>query len=351
MLKYIKHSYVNHDLFGQIMDSLRRLVWSIGALVAIVVIGTIGYEVIEGWSFLDSIYMTITTITTVGFREVHPLSDAGRIFTIFIIIGGVGGALYVLTSIMGYILEGQFGITMGRRRMKNRIAKLKDHFILCGYGRVGQEIAQAFGEEEVPFIIIANDEEHIAKAEKEGHLCLFGDATSDEVLKETGIERAHGLVAAVGSDTDNTFITLSARELRPDLFIEARSSGPESEKKLRRAGADRIISPHAIGGRRMAMLALRPAVVDFIDTVIYGPGRELQLENVDVAGGSSLIGQTMEKARSQVGITVLATRKKNGKLLANPPGEEIIEDGDRLIVIGTRKRLAALESILEGKGK
>jgi voltage-gated potassium channel len=331
------------------MNSLRRLIWSIGALVAIVFIGTIGYEVIEGWSLLDSIYMTITTITTVGFREVHPLSDAGRIFTIFVIIGGVGGALYVLTNIMAYLLEGQFGITMGRRRMKNRIAKLKDHFILCGYGRVGQEIAQAFSEEGVPFVIIANDQQHIAKAEKEGYLCLFGDATSDEVLKEAGIERAHGLVAAVGTDTDNTFITLSARELRPDLFIEARSSSPEAEGKLRRAGADRIISPHAIGGRRMAMLALRPAVVDFIDTVTYGRGRELELENVDVGSGSQLVGRTMEQARSKVGITVLAMRKKGGKLLPNPPGEEIIEEGDRLIVIGTKKRLAALESIFEGK--
>ena len=333
------------------MNSLRRLVWSIGALVAIVVIGVIGYMVIEGWSFLDAIYMTVTTITTVGFREVHPLSDAGRIFSIFIIIGGVGGALYVLTTIMGYILEGQFGITVGRRRMKNRISKLKDHFILCGFGRVGQEIARAFSGEGVPFIIIAKNQEHITKADRVGYLYILGDATSDEVPREAGIERAHGLVSAVGSDTDNTFITLSARELRPDLFIETRSSGPESESKLRRAGADRIISPHAIGGRRMAMLALRPAVADFIDTVTYGPGRELQLENVDVASGSALIGQTMEQARSQVGITVLAIRKKSGKLVANPPGEEVVEDGDRLIVIGTKKRLAALESLIEGKKK
>jgi len=333
------------------MSSLRRLLWGLFAFIIIVVIGTIGYEVIEGWSLLDSVYMTITTITTVGFGEVHPLSDAGRIFSIFLIIGGVGGALYILTTLMGYILEGQFGITMGRRRMKTKIAKLKKHFILCGYGRVGQEIALTFSEEGVPFVIISNDEEHVAKAEKEGYLAIFGDATSDDALKEAGIKQARGLVAAVGSDTDNTFITLSAREARPDLFIEARSSSPESEGKLRRAGADRVISPHTIGGRRMAMLALRPAVVDFIDTVTYGPGRELQLENVDVAGGSSLIGKTMEQARSQVDITVLAMRKKSGELIANPPGEEIIEDGDRLIVIGTKQRLSALERIFEGRKK
>jgi voltage-gated potassium channel len=195
------------------MSPVRRLLWSIGAFIGIVAIGVIGYMVIEGWSFLDAIYMTITTITTVGFKEVHPLSQAGRIFSIFIIIGGVGGALYILTNIVGYIMEGQFGITMGRRRMKTKIAKLKDHFILCGYGRVGQAIAQAFSEESAPFVIIANNEQHIAKAEKEGYLYIFGDATSDEVLKEAGIEQAHGLVAAVGSDTDNTFITLSAREV------------------------------------------------------------------------------------------------------------------------------------------
>ena len=333
------------------MSPLQRLLWGICALVLIVIIGVIGYEVIEGWTFLDALYMTVITITTVGFTEVHPLSYAGRIFTIFLIIGGVGGALYILTTVGQYILEGQFGITMGRRRMKAKIAKLKEHFILCGYGRVGQEIAHVFSEERAPFVIIDNNEQQVAKAEGAGYLCLFADATSDEALKEAGIERARGLVSAVGNDTANTYITLSARGLRPDLFIAARCSSSEAESKLRRAGADRVISPYSIGGHRMAMLALRPAVVDFIDTVTYRPGRELQLENVDVASSSPLVGMTMEQIRGQFETTVLAMRKKSGKLLANPPGEEIIEDGDRLIVIGTKKRLAALESIFEGKKK
>jgi voltage-gated potassium channel len=333
------------------MSPLRRLWWAIFAFITVVVVGIVGYMVIEGWSFIDALYMTITTITTVGFREVYPLSLSGRIFTIFLIIGGVGGALYVLTTLMGYIIEGQFGITMGRRRMKTKIAKLKRHFILCGYGRVGEEIALAFSEEGVPFVIVDNNEQRVARAESEGYLCLLADATSDDVLKNAGIEQARGLVAAVGSDTDNTYITLSARGLEPDLSIAARCSSSEAESKLRRAGADRVISPYAIGGRRMAMLALRPAVVDFIDTVTYGRGRELQLENVDVASDSPLVGLTMEQARSKVGITILAMRKKSGKLMANPPGEEPIEDGDRLIVIGTKQRLAALESIFEGKKK
>jgi voltage-gated potassium channel len=331
------------------MNPMRRLLWSICALVLIIIIGVIGYEVIEGWTFFDALYMTVTTITTVGFMEIHPLSFAGRIFTIFLIIGGVGGALYILTTIMQYILEGQFGITMGRRRMKTKIAKLKRHFILCGYGRVGQEIAQAFSEEGTPFVIIDKDEQRAAKAESDGFLCLHADATSDEVLQEAGIERARGLVSAVGDDTDSTYITLSARGLRPDLFIAARYTSSEAERKLHRAGADRVISPHAIGGRRMAMLALRPAVVDFIDTVTYRPGGELQLENVDVSDRSAIVGLTMEQTRSRMGVTVLAIRKKSGKLLANPPAEETIEDGDRLIVIGTKQRLSALESIFEGK--
>ena len=331
------------------MSPLQRLIVGVCVFIAIVASGVVGYAVIEGWSFLDSLYMTITTITTVGYMEVHPLSQAGRIFSIFLIVGGVGGALYILTTIVGYILEGQFGITMGRRRMKTKIAKLKGHFILCGYGRVGQEIAQVFSEEKTPFLIIDNNEETIAKAEEAGYLCLLADATSDETLKEAGIERARGLVAEVGSDAENTYITLSARGLCPELFIESRCASSEAEDKLNRAGADRVISPHAIGGRRMAMLALRPAVVDFIDTVIYGPGRELELENVDVGSGSSLIGKTLEEARSRVGITILAMRKQSGKLLANPPGEEIIEDGNRLIVIGTKKRLSALESVFEGE--
>jgi voltage-gated potassium channel len=329
------------------MSSFRRPLWGLYAFIIIVAIGAIGYMIIEGWSFLDALYMTITTITTVGFKEVFPLSESGRIFTICLIIGGVGGALYILTTIMGSFIEAQFDL--GRRRMKNKIARLKKHFILCGYGRVGEEIALTFSEEGVPFVIISNNREHVDQAEKEGYLAIFGDATDDDVLKEAGIERARGLVAAVGSDTDNTFITLSAREARPDLFIEARCASPESQSKLRRAGADRAISPHSIGGRRMAMLALRPAVVEFIDTVTTGRGRDLQLETVDVVGGSSLIGQSMGQAKDKAGITVLATRKQSGKLIPNPPEEDIIEEGDRLIVIGTKQRLGGLEKILTGK--
>jgi voltage-gated potassium channel len=329
------------------MPLQKRLLWLLTALAGIVIGGTVGYMIIEGWSFLDAIYMTVTTITTVGYDEVNPLSTAGRIFSIFLIIGGMGGAFYALYGVVEYILSGYFRTTMWRRRMKARIVELKDHFVLCGYGKVGQEIARAFADEGVPFVIIDKSKDAIATIEPTGYLYLLGDATSDDVLKEAGIERARGLVSAVDSDAENTYITLSGRQLNPKLFIAARGSDAAGTK-LKRAGADRIVSPHSIGGRRMAMLALRPAVVDFIDTVTYRQGRELQLENVDILASSPLAGLMMGEAQKKTGVTVLAMRKKEGKLIPNPQADEILMEGDRLIVIGTKKRLANLEKSLEG---
>lgn len=330
------------------MNLRRRLLRGACVFIGIIVVGAVGYMAIEGWSFLDAIYMTVITVTTVGYAEVHPLSMGGQIFSIFLIIGGVGGALYVMTGIIGYVVEGHFGTTLGRRRMKAKIAELKRHFILCGYGRVGQEIAGMFNEEGVSFVVIENNAERIAQVEREGYPYLQGDAASDEVLREAGIERARGLVAAVGSDVDNTYITLSARGLCPDLFIAARASSEESKTKLIRAGANRAVAPLIIGGRRMAMLALRPAVVDFIDTVVSRHDRELRLENVEIGKNSSLVGLTMKAVRNKTGITVLALQKKSGKLLTNPSEGETIRDGDQLIVIGTKKRLAGLEEAFEG---
>jgi voltage-gated potassium channel len=327
----------------------QRLRRGIIILVSIIAAGTIGYMLIEGWSLSDAIYMTMITITTVGYGEVHPLTTGGRIFSIFLIVGGVSGALLVLSAFVEYVVEGRLRATIGRRQMKVKIAKLKDHFILCGYGRVGEEIARTFSEEGVPFVIVDSRPEKIALAEEQGYLCLPGDATNDKLLLEAGIERARGLVAAVGSDVDNTYITLSARGLRSDLFIEARANSEEIETKLKRAGADRVVSPNSIGARRMAMLALRPAVVDFIDTVTYGRGRELEMENVAVGSDSPLVSQTVETIRNQTKATILAISRKGGKPSANPPGDRVIEVGDRLIIIGTKEQLKALECLCEGE--
>jgi len=326
----------------------KRLRQGLIILACIIAAGTIGYMHLEGWSFGDAIYMTLITISTVGYGEVHPLSAAGRIFTIALIAGGVSGVAFVLGAFIEYLIEGRFHTTLGRRQMKAKMTKLKDHFILCGYGRVGEDIARTFSDEGIPFIVVDSRPDIITKAEEAGYLYLLGDATSDRVLIEAGIERAKGLVAAVDSDVDNTYITLSARGMHPDLFIEARASNEAAEIKLKRAGANRAVSPNKIGARRMAMLAVRPGVVDFIDTVTYGHGREMDMENIVVGDSSPLVGQTVEAIRRQSKAVILAINKEKGQLLANPPGEVAIEKEDRLIAIGTRKQLAALECLCEG---
>jgi voltage-gated potassium channel len=327
----------------------KRLRRGIIILASIIAAGTIGYMLIEGWTPLDSIYMTVITVSTVGYGEVHPLSEAGRIFTIILIIGGVSGALFVFSALIDYVIEGRMGIARRKRHMKAKIAELKDHFILCGYGRVGEEVARIFTEEGVPFVTIDSRPENIALAEEQGYLCLLGDATSDKVLLEAGIERARALVAAVGSDVDNTYIVLSARGLRPDLFIEARASTKEAEAKLKTAGANRIVAPNSIGARRMALLAIRPTVADFIDTVSFRRGRELQMENIVVPDSSPLVGQTVASIRQHSRANILAINRKSGKLLTNPGDEESIELGDRLIIMGTAEQLTTLESLCEGE--
>jgi voltage-gated potassium channel len=330
------------------MTSVRRVLFGLFILASIIALGAIGYAFIEGWSFFDSLYMTVITITTVGYNEIHPLSTGGRLFSIFLIVGGVGGALYTLTGIIQYMAEGSIITNWGRRRMKNRIAQLKEHFIICGFGRVGEEVASIFKEEDVPFIVIDNRPECIARAEQAGYLSLEGDATHDDVLKEAGIEHARGLVASLGSDADNTYITLSARGLYPSLFITVRASEAKAETKLKRAGADRIVSVTSIGARRMAMLALRPAVTDFLDTISRRRGPELQLENVVVEKDSTLAGLSVADVRQCSRSNVLALTRKTGRILANPSGEEKIDVGDSLIIMGTNEQLTSLEAVCAG---
>ncbi len=331
------------------MDPQKRLRRGIIILASIIAAGTTGYIFIEGWLPSEAVYMTMITISTVGYGEVHPLSEAGRIFSIALIIGGVSGALFVFSALVEYVIEGRLGIARRRRQMKAKIAKLKDHFILCGYGRVGEEIARTFSEEGVPFVVIDSRPDNIALAEEQGYLCLLGDATSDKVLLEAGIERARALVASVGSDVDNTYVVLSARGLCPDLFIAARASAREAEAKLKMAGANRIVAPNSIGARRMALLAIRPTVADFIDTVSFRRGRELQMENIIVPDSSQLVGQTVASIRQHSRANILAINRKSGKLLTNPADEEPIELGDRLIIMGTAEQLTALESLCEGE--
>jgi len=328
------------------MSPRRRLIYIAIALLVVIAVGTVGYKVIGGeeWSFLDALYMTITTLSTVGFKEVHDLSAAGRVFTIFLVIGGVGVMLYSLGIIVQYLIEGQITNIWGSRRMKDNIAKIKDHIIICGYGQVGREVAITFKSEGVPFVVIDQNQEAITKAASDGQLYVQGNATRDDILEEAGIQRARGLVAAVGSDADNIFITLSARGLRSDLLIVARAFAEESESKLKRAGADRVILPLRLGGRRLAMIALHPLVIDFVETTIHSRERDFVLEDVSIASGSPLAGMTIKQGQEiSGGAAVLAVQKKGGALLGNPPQETVLEVGDEVVVMGTRQQLSTFE--------
>jgi len=330
------------------MSPRQQFLTVIYALLLVIAIGVIGYMTIEGWSFLDAFYMTIITLSTVGYSEVHNLSAAGQVFSIVLIVFGVGAMFYALTSIIHYLVEGHIGDILGRRRMKEKIRKLKGHFILCGYGRVGQEVAHTFEIEKTPFVIVDLDQEAIIKATDNGYLCVQGNATDDDTLNEAGIHQAKGLVAALGSDANNLYITLSAKGIRSDLFVVARVCTEESdavESKLRRAGADRVISPHRIGGRRMAMAALRPLVIDFLDTALHRRGRgELLLENIQVGSDSPMVGMTIKEGqRHSGGTAILAVKKRGGTLLTDPSEEVLLEQGDELVIVGTRRQLRALE--------
>ena len=322
----------------------QRIVRVIILLVAVIAAGTAGYMIIERWPFFDALYMTIITISTVGYNELHPLSIAGRVFSSVLIVGGVGVMLYSATALVQYIIEGRFPNIFGRHRMKEKIAMLKNHIILCGYGKVGQEVAKMFADEGTAFVIIDENEGAIAKAIENGYSGLHGEATNDDILEAAGIQKAKGLVAALDSDADNLYLTLSAKAMRPGLFVVARGSSEESETKLKRAGADRVILPYRIGGRRMAMLALRPLLVDFIDTTMYSRGRELVLENVKVTSESPLAGVTVKEGLGCCGATaILAVKKKDGKLIPNPSDDMPVEIDDELVIIGTREQLRVIE--------
>jgi voltage-gated potassium channel len=261
-----------------------------------------------------------------------------------LILSGVAVVAYVLSIVVQYFLEWGTGKRIWRRRMRNRIAKLREHFILCGYGRVGREVAQAFKEVGVSLVVVDREDQAISEAADSGFLCLVGDATTDEVLKEANIQQARALVSAAGTDAENVSITLSARSLNPKLTIVARASTDNAIFKLRRAGADRVVTPAAIAGRRMAVVAVHPLVIDFFDTIFRTRDHDLILEELRITEVSPLAGVTVSGGRCAAGATILALKKRDGTLLTNPTRDIIIEPGDELLVIGTREQLTALES-------
>ncbi|HZP25888.1 MAG TPA: potassium channel family protein [Dehalococcoidia bacterium] len=316
-----------------------RLLTVAGSIIFVFVFGCAGYMIIEGWSLLDAAYMTSTTITTVGFREVQPLSDAGRIFTMVLILGGVSVFFYGFVNIVAFVVEGELGNLLGTKRMRGKIESLQDHFILCGFGRVGQEIARELDERRAPFVVIDADPDAIEHARGEGYLAVEGDATNDETLVAAGLERARCLLAAADSDAGNTFMVLAARGLRPDIFVVTRASLPDSEPRMIQAGAGRVISPYLMAGRHMALSALQPMLVDFVDALETRKGDQL-LAEIEIKPDHSDTHRIADIVNEKSSITVLALQKATGETIVGPRLDTAVTGGDWLIVLAGEADLA-----------
>ncbi|MBI4844681.1 MAG: potassium channel protein [Nitrospirae bacterium] len=317
------------------------------AIIGVISLGTAGYVIIEEWDLFDSLYMTIITLTTVGYQEVHRLSRAGRFFTIFLILSGVGAMLYALGSGAKIIFEGEIRQILGRSKLDKKIQGMKEHFIVCGYGRMGKIICREMIQNEAPFVVIENAA-GAPEATDGGILFVIGDATQDTVLKEAGIERAKGLISVLPSDADNLYVVLSARGLNPGLKIVARAGEEGSDQKLLRAGADHVISPYHIGGLRIAHTLLKPSVVDFIEFATRSGNLELQIEEIKVRKTSNFIGRTLDECglRKALRVIIVAIKRETGEMEFNPTSTTDIRFGDTLIAMGDRKQLKSLEELM-----
>ncbi|HUS17615.1 MAG TPA: potassium channel family protein [Chloroflexia bacterium] len=322
----------------------------------VVMIGTAGYMLLEGWDAFDALYMTILTLTTVGFEEVHTMNRPARAFTVLLMVSGAGGVVYTLTTLFQHVLDGRLSGELTRRRIHRMVTRLTNHVIVCGYGRVGREVARQLKRQGVPFVILDRSQARVDLATTDGYLALTADAARDEDLQAAGVGSARALITAVDSDADNIYITLSARVLAPGLHIVARANDAESEAKLRRVGASRVLSPHSIGGRHMALVAVRSEVVDFLDMVMTGGSdREghnstMQIETLALQAHSAFAGLTFAKARALCSnvATLLAVTRIDGHIVADqadPAAADLLQAGDILILIGRPEQLRELEQL------
>ena len=321
--------------------SARQLLVAVLVLAGTCVVGTAGYVLIEGWSIGDAIYMTIISITTTGFREVRELSPGGRILTVFVIIGGIASLAYVAGRVVQLAVELYL---LRRGRMNRRISRLRNHVILCGYGRMGRHIAADLDQANVPFVVVEADPDLMPALEQTGYNYLIGDASSDALLIQARVEVARGLIAVVSTDAENVYITLTARSLNRDISVVARALSDESEPKLRKAGADRVVKPYELVGRRLAQLVIRPTLVEFIDTIARSRATEITMEEITVAPGSRLVGVRLgdTSIRRDLNVIIVAIHRDHEELLYNPGQDTILLAGDRLVAIGKKERLTEL---------
>jgi voltage-gated potassium channel len=326
----------------------RRLVVALFAFPALVAVGTLGYMAIEGWSFSDALFMAATTITTVGFGEVRPLSERGRLFTILLLLVGLTAVWYALSVLVSVALEGELGLRWEERRMERQVSEARDHHIIAGVGRVGWQTALALRDLGHQVVAIDADAVAVSDAIASGFLVVEGDATEDATLARAGIDRAAGLITTLGSDADNVFVTLSARALHATLPIVARANEASAVPKLIRAGATQVVSPYDMAGRQLARLALRPRTVDFIENLFKGPSGALVVEDVHVDPGSPLVGMSVQAVHERVPHAIFIAVRHDGQIMSPPAPNFRLSSGDEIAAVGTEVNLRRLEDSSQG---
>jgi voltage-gated potassium channel len=335
------------------MNQTRHLRISLVLAVVTFAFGIIGYSLIEdGWSIMDAIYMTAITLSTVGYSEVHALSEGGRLFTVVLVIIGVGFSLYVASAIVQFMVEGRIRTILGRKKLDRKINRLKDHYIICGYGRIGRVLCQNLAGNPIDLVVIDNDLENIPRLDEDGVLYISGDATDEDNLIKAGIHHAKGLVAALGSDAENVFLVLTARQLNPPLYIVARAGRVKSKSKLRAAGANKVESPYEMGAISMAQRIVRPTVTSFLDIAFAEQRTDIQMEEIPVSPDSKLVNVMLKDSgiRQRFNLIIIAIKKDNDDMLFNPSFESRILAGDTVIAVGDTKNLRYLEKELNPQG-
>ncbi|HEY0323027.1 MAG TPA: potassium channel protein [Pyrinomonadaceae bacterium] len=336
-------SFTQHG--SRLLTRLRfRVRYALAAILVVIALGTTGFYVIERWSFTDSLFMTVTTVTTVGYGEVHPLSQTGRVFSICLMLIGVGTVAYGLSTTVQSIVQWELLETVGQRRRFREMNKLHEHFIICGAGRVGSRIIREMRRAKCPFVAIESDQQKVVDLIEQGEHVIVGDATLEEILKEAGVERARALAACLPNDADNLYVVLLARDLNEKLHIVARAVEEQAEPKLIRAGANRVVAPTIIGSRRMAEALIKPALADFMDS-ITAENLDLNFEEVEVQPHSIYVGRKLKytNIRSDLDVVIIAIRRRHGQMIFNPTGDAVLEAGDLLIAIGRAESLIELD--------
>jgi voltage-gated potassium channel len=330
------------------MTKPRHLAISIALSFLILVTGTAGYMLIEDWRFLDALYMTIITISTVGYREVNQVGDIGRLFTIFLVVIGVGFTFYVMAAVVQFMVEGRVRIIMGRRRLDKKINRIKNHYIVCGYGRIGRVLCGNLQRTPYDLVVIEKNPDLVRVMDEDGVLYVAGDAADETNLLKAGIARAKGLVAALATDTDNVFLVLSAKQLAPDLYIVARASQQGAKSKLRAAGANSVESPYEMGAASMAQRIIRPTVTNFLDLAFAHSRKDIQMEEIPVSEKSALTNIPLKDSgiRQDYNLIIIAIKKPDGTMLFNPSFEAAFRPEDTVIAVGEEENLQKLEKIL-----